>query len=138
MSTRVNDDLNRGNFLSMSGEPHFDQLVVAEEVLRDIQLLSRCDYLVHTASAVAEAAIYTSKDGPARRFARASFIRSLRAHQFARAIIIRGLRWQYTAGNRHRRHCRLLLGRRALLLRLCEGLQLSGLSLLLGRAGLFL
>ena len=37
-----------------------DKLSVAHDVMLDIHLLSRCDYLLHGASAVAEAAIYQS------------------------------------------------------------------------------
>lgn len=39
---------------------HSDQLGVARDALLDIQILARSDYLVHGASAVAEAAIYVN------------------------------------------------------------------------------
>lgn len=52
MHTRVEG--RRGNFYVHK------QLAVAHEVFLDIQLLARCDYLLHGASAVAEAAIYTN------------------------------------------------------------------------------
>ena len=51
ISTRVGG--RKGNFYGQ-----FDKMVVAEDVLLDIQTLARADFLLHTASAVAEAAIY--------------------------------------------------------------------------------
>ena len=38
----------------------FDKMVVAHDVLLDIQVMARADYFLHTSSAVAEATIYTN------------------------------------------------------------------------------
>ena len=38
----------------------FDKMMVAEDVLIDIQLMARCDYFIYAASAVAEAVFYTN------------------------------------------------------------------------------
>ena len=59
-TTRVRGSM--GNFRRFaSGSARLDQLTVAREALLDIQVMARsADFFLHTASAVAEAVIYTN------------------------------------------------------------------------------